>query len=200
MENTRKQPIRRIIPHIFISGLVILLLSGAAFIYWRSLSDQKAGASKGIEFIIPHQIPGTTPELKGMILSVEGETFLIQESKINETPGSDQGSVVIERTTIQSSDFESEGEEENSIPEFSGLDGLITELVLTRETKIFQNVTQPIEIKPGEDEITVIEMSVIPGAAEDLGENCFVTVWGDRRGDRVIANVILFRKLVFHGN
>lgn len=37
-----------------------------------------------------------------------------------------------------------------------------------------------------------IKMEVEPGNADEIGINSFVTVWGERRGDRVIADVILF--------
>jgi hypothetical protein len=34
---------------------------------------------------------------------------------------------------------------------------------------------------------------VEPGSADEIGTNSMVTVWGERRGDRVIAEFILFQ-------
>jgi hypothetical protein len=64
------------------------------------------------------------------------------------------------------------------------------EVVVTQDTKIYRDVTQPPD--PSQSSSSVLQQTVVPGSVEDLTSNTSVVVWGRRTGDRVIADVLLY--------
>ena len=68
--------------------------------------------------------------------------------------------------------------------------GVKVEIVVTGETKIYKNVTQfP---PPVNGEIHNVQQAVAEGTLDDLNTQSFISVWGRRSGDRVIAEVLLY--------
>jgi len=69
-------------------------------------------------------------------------------------------------------------------------DGPVVEIVTTSATLIYRDVTSwPDNPTPGEK----IQQVVEPGTLDDLEQNMGVTVWGQRRGDRIVARVLVYR-------
>jgi hypothetical protein len=68
-------------------------------------------------------------------------------------------------------------------------DGPKKEVVITAETTIYLENTKFPEPKPGEDQI--VQQSVTEGSLDDLSTQSFVTVWGRKSGDRIIADIVL---------
>jgi hypothetical protein len=71
-------------------------------------------------------------------------------------------------------------------------------VVVTRDTKIYRDITfTDIMVMNEGGEIPElpenIEMKVEPAPADEIGTNSMVTIWGERRGDRITADVILFQ-------
>jgi hypothetical protein len=70
------------------------------------------------------------------------------------------------------------------------------EVVVTRDTIIYQDET---EISPGapgsrkSGEMTIQQVIRPADSLEEMGENSELQVWGERRGDRVVAEVLVFR-------
>ena len=98
--------------------------------------------------------------------------------------------VVIERS-------ESGGDGEPSI---SGPkpDGPKKEVVITSETTIYLENTEFPDPKSGEE--VVIQQSVTEGSLDDLTSQSFVTVWGRKSGDRIIAEVLFISNpVIFKG-
>jgi hypothetical protein len=75
-------------------------------------------------------------------------------------------------------------------PSVSGpkADGPKKEVVLTGETTIYLENTKFPEPKPNENQ--VIQQTVTEGSLDDLTSQSFVTVWGRKSGDRIIAEVL----------
>jgi hypothetical protein len=74
--------------------------------------------------------------------------------------------------------------------------GPVVEVVVNRETQIYQDVTS-LGFEPGaapEGGTHKIQQKVqLADSLEDLGKDNEIQVWGERRGDRVVAEIFVFR-------
>ena len=88
-------------------------------------------------------------------------------------------------------------EVENGVPSVSlSNDGPEMEVVVTRDTIFYEEVTE----RPTPDQFPdsgemVIQQALQPLDAlpEELGDNVELQVWGEKRGDRIIAEVFVYR-------
>lgn len=64
--------------------------------------------------------------------------------------------------------------------------GPTEEVVVTSKTIIYE--VPPYDGPPN----GVIHEVVIPGSVDEIGESHLVTVWGERRGDRIVADVLKY--------
>lgn len=71
------------------------------------------------------------------------------------------------------------------------MDGPQVEVVVTHDTLIYKDVTDMPAPKSGSD-VQVLAQVVEPGSLDDLNENSIVTMWGQKQGDRTIADVIVY--------
>ena len=74
--------------------------------------------------------------------------------------------------------------------------GPVVEVVVSQETVVYHDVTE-IDIEPSARESgeKTIQQIVEPAASvEEIGENIELQVWGERRGDRIVAEVLVFRE------
>ena len=67
-------------------------------------------------------------------------------------------------------------------------DGPVVEVVITKETLLYRDATQPDMENPS----AAVKQEVEPGTLEDLNSQSMVTVWGQKTGDRIVAEVILY--------
>lgn len=67
-----------------------------------------------------------------------------------------------------------------------------TEVVVTNETLVYVDVTsgQLDDIKDGD----TLKQTLKTGSVDELGQLSFMQVWGERRGDRVIADVLVYMR------
>ncbi len=73
----------------------------------------------------------------------------------------------------------------------SHYDGPLVEVVLTHDTTIYRDVTlKQFNGPPPEGQ--KLQQVLEPGSADEIGENSMLTVWGDRRGDRITATVLTY--------
>ena len=63
------------------------------------------------------------------------------------------------------------------------------EVVVSNETKIYIETTEPPSA-PTSGENQVLQQTVEEGSLEDLTSQSFVSVWGRKSGDRIIAEVV----------
>jgi hypothetical protein len=73
----------------------------------------------------------------------------------------------------------------------TSFDGPLVEVVTTHATLIYKDVTDMPAPKAGSD-VQVLTQVVEPGSLDDLNENSIATMWGQKQGDRTIANVIVY--------
>ncbi|MDY7042289.1 MAG: hypothetical protein SVX38_15650 [Chloroflexota bacterium] len=164
-----------------VTSLAVLLV-GAAFVGGRLLSQRRS--SSGMQVVDlgdgrvmmtihaddiqwPDELPKESPTAHGFVTDVGGKTITIGQPK-------DEGGVVI----IRSEDGESrEREYEN-----------LQEVVVTQETLIYRN--KPVEIDPGQETSELPPMEVEEVGLADVGKGDFIAVWGEKHGDRIVAEVI----------
>lgn len=181
--------------------LVVILLAGAAFV-GGSLLNKQVGISPGvyeIDFTEAEDIPQSEPEVSGVVIATDGDTLTVQELNMNYTLGmSGEGGVYVEAETIVESEEDIEGP---TAIDFFGADGPITEIVTNRDTKIYKDVTSTGYVSVSSEGASPelpekIQMKVEPGTLDEIGNGSMVTIWGERRGDRIIADVVLYQPLL----
>ena len=68
--------------------------------------------------------------------------------------------------------------------------GIKVEIVVTGETKIYKDVTEfPA---PVNGEVHNVQQAAEEGTLDELNTQCFLSVWGRRSGDRIIADVLFY--------
>jgi hypothetical protein len=66
------------------------------------------------------------------------------------------------------------------------------EVVVTGETTVYKDVTLDRFDPPSSSGTVKVQQKVEPGLADDIGEGSMVVAWGDKRGDRVVARVLVY--------
>lgn len=166
---------------------VILLLTGAAaFIAGRMLNPHvgplaifgfggKGGMmGTSIDLIPAREIPWSEPQVVGLFSEQVDNVMVVQATSLK-TGG--QGIV------MQKAD---DGEVSPSL----NMDyGPGVEVILTNETIMYRDTTPPIE--PASAEITTVQQTVEATTPDQLAPGSYVSVWGRKSGDRIIAEVVL---------
>jgi hypothetical protein len=68
--------------------------------------------------------------------------------------------------------------------------GVRVEVAVTGETRIYRDVTQfPA---PVNGEIHNVQQAAEEGTLDDLNSDTFITVWGRRSGERIVAEVLFY--------
>jgi hypothetical protein len=174
---------------IFILGILVLVVGAAAFIGGRMLNGKVGplglGLPRGnggmvsisVQVTPAPELPTTEPETRGLFVERKDNSIFV--SAISMDAG---GKGVVLQT-----DGGGDGDGEPSV---SGpkADGPKKEVVITNETTIYLENTDFGEPKPGENQ--VIQQTVTEGSLDDLKSQSFVTVWGRKSGDRIIAEVL----------
>ena len=169
-------------------GILVLLVGVAAFIGGRML-NQKAGPlglglplgggkdvmSVSVQITPAPELPTTQPETRGLFVERKDNSIFV--SAISMDTGG--------KGFIVKSGEGGDGEQSISGPK---ADGPKKEVVITSETTIYLENTDFGEPKPGENQ--VIQQTVKEGSLDDLTSQSFVTVWGRKSGDRIIAEVV----------
>jgi hypothetical protein len=160
-------------------GISILLVGGAAFLAGRLLNQELDPTHLGAPFegdfrsmIVPApELPAVPPDVAGAFMERTDNAVLI-ETRTFEASG-----------LVAASNMEDRSER-----------GPIVEVVITGETMIYQETTQPEEPLSAENQ--AIYQTVQRSTLEDLDAHSMLMVWGRRSGDRVIADVLMYSDLV----
>ncbi len=169
---------------LIVGGVVALLvlLAGAAFASGRLLNNQSTqaggqggpGSKRPISFQIERakELPEAAPDVTGLFAERKDNSIFVTlgSGKFTVQPGKD-GTVNIQ----------TDG------------NGQKVEVVVTGETAVYKDVTQ----MPGPDALPgdgKVQQKVAPGSLDELSKNSIISVWGERRGDRVIATILLYKQ------
>jgi hypothetical protein len=73
-------------------------------------------------------------------------------------------------------------------------DGPVVEVVVTRETQLYQDVTEPNFEAAQNGELKLQQVLAPADSLDDVDENTALQVWGERRGDRLIAAIVVYQQ------
>jgi hypothetical protein len=158
---------------LLVIGVLILLAGSAAFIAGRMLNRGVgplglfAGEGDGISILRAEELPKTSPEEEGIFVGRQDNIILVESDQ------SGGGGV-------------SDG------PVGMG-GGPQVEVVVTNETILYHDTTQPPSHRPSGDDPRVLQQTVEEGTLDDLSNSqSLVMVWGRKSGDRIIAEVLVY--------
>ena len=163
-----------------ILGIVILVVAGAAFLAGRMLNRGVsplglfglAGEGDGISILPAEELPKTQPEVEGLFVERQDNIILVETDQ----PGGDG---------VSGSPVGMGGG-----PKF--------EVVVTTETILYHDTTQPPSRRPSGDDPRVLQQTVEEGTLDDLNNSqSLVMVWGRKSGDRIIAEVLMYSNPVY---
>ncbi len=181
--------------------VLLLLLAGAAFMAGRMLGggpqqgnamagpggvvlsgdgfDSEGGRAtssmtKMIVLDMPEELPDSEPVVLGSFVRQEDNSVFVSEAA--------SGVFVLQSDQSTSASVPASGTE--------------TEVVITKETIIYQQVIDYDDWNDMSSSGGTIQMKVQSGSVEEMGEGSIVTVWGDKRGERVVADVVLYSEPV----
>ena len=167
-------------------GLTALLLAGGAFMAGRLLSEGNGdpGAGDGakvqigtgsgqmveVDFVKADELPEETPEVVGVFERRQDNSIFVDETDGGFVLApNDDGSLSVANAT-----------------------GKISEIVVKAETVVYVNLTlEALDEAVAEG---VLYQKVEPGTVEEIGELSFVQAWGEMRGDRLLASVLLYSR------
>jgi hypothetical protein len=168
--------------------VLVLLLVGAAFVGGRLVSGQGlplpqqlsgermmtlgqgGNTTMRLDVDPAPELPASPPDVKGIFQRRADNSLFIGTGQVSVLAQKSQGGV---------------------ISMTSHYDGPLVEVVITHDTTIYRDVTMKQFDGPppaGKKLQQVLE----PGSADEIGENSMLTVWGDRRGDRITARVLTY--------
>ena len=162
-----------------IAGVLILFLGAAAFVAARLLNQRLTPIALGAPFegdfrsmILPApELPTTAPDVTGPFMERQDNTIIV-ETKSLESGG--LGAASSENTKSQT--------------------GPLVEVVVTGETLIYRETTNPSEPLSAENQ--TIRQTVEPATLDALDSRSMIMVWGRKSGDRLIAEVLMYSDLV----
>ncbi len=166
---------------LIVGGVItlIVLLAGAAFVGGRLLNNQSTqagglGDKQSISFHIEraNELPQTEPDVTGLFAERKDNSIFV-------TIGS--GAFTVQPSKDGTANVQTDG------------NGQKLEVVVTGETTVYKDVTQ----MPGPDSLPSdgkVQQKVAPGSLDELSKNSIISAWGERRGDRVIATILLYEQ------
>jgi len=173
---------------MIIMGLLVLLVGAAAFIGGRML-NQRAGPtglglprgngdmmSVSIQVTPAAELPTTRPETLGLFVERKDNSIILATISMDEGGGG---------VVVQAGGGDGESFAGSPVDN----DGPKVEVVTTSETVVYLETTQPPG-PPSSGENLVLQQTVAEGSLDDLTSQSFVTVWGRKSSDRIIAEVV----------
>jgi hypothetical protein len=160
----------------FIPGVVIVIVGVAAFTAGRTLNRGVGPlglfgpADDGISILPAEELPKTPPEVEGLFVERKDNIIIVEDDQpVDSVSGSPVG--------------------------LGG--GPKLEVVVTTETLIYHDTTQPPARRPSGDDPREIQQIVEEGTLDALNASqSLVMAWGHKSGDRIIAEVLLYIDLV----
>lgn len=189
--------------------LAVALLAGAAFMAARMLGaaqlDGNAGpllaglgagpGGKGsfsmrIEMTPAPEIPTTHADIVGQVTNIKDNSIFVAEMG----KGGAGGGIYISGTTKGSDSgpsTNSDGPGASSSPTATA--GPTTEVVVSKDTVIYRDTTMDSIPKPqaGQNTTLGVQQVVAPADISQIAPDYMVQVWGQKRGDRLIAETIV---------
>ena len=160
-------------------GVAIVVVGIAAFTAGRILNRGVnplslfgfAGEGDGISLLPAEELPKMQPAVEGLFVGRQDNMIFVETNP----PGGDGVS---------------------GAPVGLG-GGRKFEVVVTTETILYRDTTQPPARRPSGDDPRELQQIVEEGTLDDLNDSqSLVMVWGRKSGDRIVAEVLLYIDLV----
>lgn len=116
------------------------------------------------------ELPDREPDTAGFVLQREDDTFLI---------GTGEPKISVE--------MNDDGTPNISI---NGTEGPTVEVVITRDTQLFEDASDVTALLSGESATFQQQVKQID-SLDDVPENVTMQVWGTKRGERIVADVVV---------
>lgn len=182
---------------IIIAGVSVLLVAGAVFVAARLLASPEIAAGGGGDIMMVSngggggpvsisldikpapELPTTPAEVNGLFVNREDNSIFVGTGEIEFMVQLDQAT----------------GQKQSS----ANYSGPVLEVVITKDTSIYRDETKFPELgSTGGGKQTIQQVVKPVDSVEELGEqtkNTEIQVWGTRSGDRVVAQVFVYRRL-----
>ena len=112
------------------------------------------------------ELPTIQPDVRGVFLSRSNDTFVIGTGNVG---------------------ISLQGNGSGEVTPNASYDGPTYQVVVTKNTVIYKDTTP---LNPGET--GKIQQTVAPGSLDDFNSITLISVWGNKTGDRYVADVILY--------
>jgi hypothetical protein len=183
---------------VIIGGVIavlVVVLAGAAFVAGQLLNGQsiavgggngpgivlKSGGGPGgdavsvkINLDPAKELPTTPPEARGLFDHRSDSSIFI---------GTGQVRMMVQKKP------------DGTISTSADHDGPVIEVVIAHDTVVYRDVTMKDTdgLPPGQQSGEVkMQQIVEPGSVDEIAQNSGVMVWGERRGDRIIAQTVVY--------
>lgn len=174
---------------IIVLSLIVVVVGVAAFLGGRLLNGKvgplglggllpgKGGmVSISVQITPAKELPTTKPETTGLFVDRKDNSIVV--ASVSMKGGG--GGIVVQSGS---------GDSGPSVSGGPSSDGPKVEVVVTNATTIYLDTTKPPEPSTSGD-TQVVQQTVSKGSLDDLTTQSFVTVWGRKSGDRIIAEVL----------
>lgn len=186
---------------ISIVVVILVLLIGGAYTAVQLMADSEVepAASGGGRVMQSVQVGSD-----GVAVSVQ--TTIIPAAELPDSEAVAFG-IILDRQddvlTVGTGDIElavevsvdaASGQEQMSV--IPSTNGPEMEIVLTRDTQLYRDITDIVGQTPDKSgEVTIMQELKAVTDANEIEDQMEVQVWGERRGDRVVADVLVFGPL-----
>jgi hypothetical protein len=159
--------------------LMIAFLTGVAFLGGRLSQTSSPAKDKADRVLVQNggvvsaaqrrpirraaQLPAGSPEVNGILVRRKDDSLFVGSGPIHMT--------VDERGR-----------------EIASHDGPVVEVLITHETQVYRD---DVRARP-ESSSGPIQQVVRPGAADEIRAKQLISAWGEKRGDRLVADVVLY--------
>jgi hypothetical protein len=167
-------------------GLLALLLAGGAFMAGRLLGKGGGNLGSGdglkvsigtgngnvteVDFVRAEELPEEPPDVAGAFERRQDNSIFV-----NETDG---GFAL--------------GKDDDGTLSVTNATGKISEVVITAETDVYVDLS--MEMLDEAVAEGVLRQILEPGTVEEIGELSFVRAWGEMRGDRLVASLLVYSR------
>jgi len=158
---------------------VVLLLAGAAFVGGQLLGDQNQvtgeesgprvirsgpGGTQSLEIVPAEELPSAPADVKGLYVRREDNSLFVGTGEV--------------MLNIRDGEV------------ISDYDGPEIEAVVTHDTVVYRDKTQ---YGTDEAEDGKIQQVVKPGSLEEIEKHSLISAWGQERGSRLFAEVLVYK-------
>lgn len=170
------------------AAALVVLLVAAAFVGGQLLnSEAAAGAS-------PLQPVAGLPAAQSGASAQDTQTFNLEMETASEIPQTEPDVAGLLARHGDNSIFVTTGQvvmavgmnPDGTLSATGSADGPEVEVVIPHTAQIYVDTTE-FALGGGKTQQTVE-----PGSVDEIGKNSMISVWGERRGDRVIAHTVLY--------